>query len=219
MQPLHLPVTPLAIRLNLKPQRDAQPSAATQPAAAASFAQHLAPAPGPTLLQACQHKVVQDVQKESNLGVKRYESVDAVTGRKWGQPSAYGRGQCLNCPDKAAPPSMLCERCQQQAYGSSPMPQERLQYVKAALEEAAALRTSGNAVAARRARSDLDVLSQRLDSATISELVQNELVLISDALKAGDCEQAKRRYGELVKDQCHWTQHKELLQALRRVIQ
>merc|ERR1740122_261743 len=44
--------------------------------------------------------------------VARYESIDPVTGRVWGVPSAFGRGQCLECPNKASPPSNKCRACQ-----------------------------------------------------------------------------------------------------------
>merc|ERR1712050_155437 len=53
--------------------------------------------------------VVTDVKARE---VKTYDRSIKVNGRAWGVPSAYGHGQCLNCPSKAAPPSLKCLKCQ-----------------------------------------------------------------------------------------------------------
>merc|ERR1712232_173010 len=44
--------------------------------------------------------------------VEKYLSKDSSTGRVWGMPSAFGKGQCSDCPAKAMPPHMRCEACQ-----------------------------------------------------------------------------------------------------------
>lgn len=48
--------------------------------------------------------------------VARYASRDE-RGRIWGAPSAGGRGQCLDCPQSAEPPSSRCRGCQVRLLG------------------------------------------------------------------------------------------------------
>merc|ERR1719297_564550 len=66
----------------------------------------------------------------------RYESEDLVTGRVWGTPGAFGRGQCLDCPKKAAPPSARREARQGRRAKTlhEPMPAEALQQVRMAFD-------------------------------------------------------------------------------------
>merc|ERR1719310_1140047 len=46
-----------------------------------------------------------------NDGVNRYRSIDAK-GRVWGAPSAFGGGQCQDCPAKAKSNCRRCLDCQ-----------------------------------------------------------------------------------------------------------
>merc|ERR1719361_514143 len=64
--------------------------------------------------------------------VSEYKSRDRQTGRIWGVPSAFGRGQCLDCPNKASPPSNKCYDCQSRC--NMPMPAGAFEQVKMVLD-------------------------------------------------------------------------------------
>merc|ERR1719210_2251441 len=98
-----------------------------------------------TLLENTNHKsLLASVPPAANLdwdrtvgaSIAQYKSKDPQTGRIWGVPSAFGRGQCLDCPNKADPPSTRCVSCQVKLVQAScqPMPPDILQQVQDAFD-------------------------------------------------------------------------------------
>jgi len=142
--------------------------------------------------------------------VARYESVDAETGRVWGMPNAGGRGQCLDCPKKAALPSKRCVECQL-AYAKvgEAMPakdQERLQSVLDELVQAVPEAKRGDIL------TRLQFLKAYL-SGEVQQPVQLTLLGIADAVSAGDRVAAQRQVAWLAAN--HWDHHKAWIVALR----
>merc|ERR1719195_2118709 len=73
-----------------------------------------------------------DHDRTVGASIAQYKSRDPQTGRIWGVPSAFGRGQCIDCPNKAAPPSTRCVSCQLKTVQATcePMPPDVLQRVQ-----------------------------------------------------------------------------------------
>mmetsp|Transcript_106978 Transcript_106978/g.309447 ORF Transcript_106978/g.309447 Transcript_106978/m.309447 type:complete len:232 (+) Transcript_106978:99-794(+) len=118
MQPAAMPVTPLA-RMCWRFSDDAaaltKPSSRAAPAAPVA-ARVDAPEAKVMAAQPCAPAAVESPPSAVADGwrVASYASRDS-TGRVWGAPAAYGRGQCVDCPRKAAPPSARCQECQLRA--------------------------------------------------------------------------------------------------------
>mmetsp|Transcript_109610 Transcript_109610/g.210812 ORF Transcript_109610/g.210812 Transcript_109610/m.210812 type:complete len:247 (+) Transcript_109610:72-812(+) len=143
---------------------------------------------------------------------KRYESVDS-TGRVWGMPSAFGGGQCLDCPNKAVPPSMLCETCQHKASQGEPMTTDDLQQLQDPLN---ALLQSFSGKKHEDIARRLDQLYLLLRAGKIAEPIQTKLLLFAKALSANDRTEATRQVTAISAE--HWDQHKQWLTGLKRVL-
>lgn len=129
-------------------------------------------------------------------------------------PSAFGRGQCLDCPSKAAPPSDRCEACQIRLAQAvhEPMSQEALQQLKNSLAPALA-RLSGprrQDVAHRLERLYALVQEGRLDQQT-----QAQLLGVAQAVSAGDGREVSRLCALLTAQ--HWGQHRDWIVGLKRL--
>mmetsp|Transcript_157702 Transcript_157702/g.290539 ORF Transcript_157702/g.290539 Transcript_157702/m.290539 type:complete len:247 (-) Transcript_157702:107-847(-) len=143
---------------------------------------------------------------------KRYESVDS-TGRVWGMPSAFGGGQCLDCPNKAVPPSMLCETCQHKASQGQPMTTDDLRQLQDPLN---ALLQSFSGKKHEDIARRLDQLYFLLRAGKIAEPIQTKLLLFAKALSANDRTEATRQVTAISAE--HWDQHKQWLTGLKRVL-
>ncbi|CAE7604113.1 unnamed protein product [Symbiodinium sp. CCMP2592] len=100
--------------------------------------------------------------------VASYESRDS-TGRVWGVPNAGGRGQCLDCPNKAALPSNRCKDCQLRRGRGTPM--QDLSALRPALDAAARRRPDRQALVDARLR----VLYEKLQDGQIADEIQHKL--------------------------------------------
>ncbi|CAK0841373.1 unnamed protein product, partial [Prorocentrum cordatum] len=138
--------------------------------------------------------------------VARYRSRDAATGRVWGMPSAFGRGQCLGCPAKCAPPSTRCQACQLVRARGAPMQADQLRALRLALDGAPLARQPD---VARR----LQGLYSKLQGGQIPEDAQAQLLRAAGAIGSGDAAAARRACAELSAE--HWDQHKDWLRGLR----
>jgi len=143
---------------------------------------------------------------------KRYESVDS-TGRVWGMPSAFGGGQCLDCPNKAVPPSMLCETCQHKASQGQPMTTDDLRQLQDPLN---ALLQSFSGKKHEDIARRLDQLYLLLRAGKIAEPIQTKLLLFAKALSANDRTEATKQVTVISAE--HWDQHKQWLTGLKRVL-
>jgi len=157
-----------------------------------------------------------------------YELKDPVTGRVWGTPSAFGRVQCLDCPEKAAPPSARREARQVRRAKAfhEPMPAEALQQVRMAFDRllerpdrAQKLGMSG--CEWLRERKDtaerLRVLVVALQEGRISQPIQAHLLGIARATNAMDLWEAERLCSELCAKHWHWLKRNKWLQGLSRL--
>eukprot|EP00401_Gymnodinium_catenatum_P043517 CAMPEP_0117622336 /NCGR_PEP_ID=MMETSP0784-20121206/88088_1 /TAXON_ID=39447 /ORGANISM="" /LENGTH=225 /DNA_ID=CAMNT_0005426271 /DNA_START=268 /DNA_END=946 /DNA_ORIENTATION=- len=130
------------------------------------------------------------VESEPGLGarVACYESRDA-SGRVWGMPSAFGRGQCLSCPNKAAPPSLWCEKCQLASAAGCEMSDHDLQCLQRSLNILLQELTG-------RAHDDiakrLGQLYSKLTAGGIAMSIQDSLLDIARAIEAKDRATASR---------------------------
>merc|ERR1712232_1239181 len=128
----------------------------------------------------------------------KYESKD-VDGRVWGMPSAFGRGQCLDCPNKAAPPSVLCKACQLAASWAMPMPAEELLSIQSALNDLLAATTGKDreTIAPR-----LQELYDKLHAGSITQAVQAKVMSLAASVSAGDKDNAKKCMADISAQ--HW---------------
>eukprot|EP00418_Pyrodinium_bahamense_P026298 CAMPEP_0179149926 /NCGR_PEP_ID=MMETSP0796-20121207/72670_1 /TAXON_ID=73915 /ORGANISM="Pyrodinium bahamense, Strain pbaha01" /LENGTH=257 /DNA_ID=CAMNT_0020850829 /DNA_START=11 /DNA_END=782 /DNA_ORIENTATION=- len=150
-------------------------------------------------------------QASQAAAVTRYESVDPLTGRVWGMPSAFGRAQCRDCPEKAAPPSdrcVCCQRCLAEAV-HEPMESEALQQLKGAFDGLLA-RPSG------RPRDDvagrLRKLYAQLEKGRIPRPVQEQLLEVTAAVLAKNVTEARKACSRIAAQ--HWSEHKAWLTGL-----
>merc|ERR1712050_675869 len=143
---------------------------------------------------------------------KRYESRDS-TGRVWGQPSAFGGGQCLDCPNRAAPPSMRCESCQQNLTQGRPISTEELQQIQNGFNSCL-VKCSGKKHTDVSQR--LGQLYFLLQTGKIAEPIQTKLLIVAKAISANDCTEASRQVAMISAE--HWEQHKEWLKGLRTML-
>merc|ERR1712008_39612 len=158
------------------------------------------------------HARLQDPNSSDTACVARYESIDTCDGRVWGMPSAFGRGQCLDCPNKAAPPSKRCESCQLAYQAGEPMAIEDINRLRAVLEDL--VRTLPEAQRGD-ILSRLQQLTSRLSAGTIQQPIQLKLRGIVDVAAAGDRGAAKQEVAWLAANE--WEQHKIWIVALRRL--
>jgi len=151
----------------------------------------------------------------SPVEVKRYESKDPVTGRVWGMPCAFGGGQCLECPNKAAPPSDRCEACQLRhcEVVHAPMPPASLQQLRCACEALVAKLTEGRR---KDVLQRLERLYSKLETGKIPPQVQHQLSELMSAVSADSHREAGRLCTTLVAQQ--WDEHKDWLIALRSLL-
>lgn len=147
--------------------------------------------------------------RKSLSGVLRYESMDD-TGRVWGVPNAGGRAQCLDCPKKAAPPSMRCEACQLAQMQGTPMPGTDLSVLRGAFSAALA-----GMPAKRRfdAETRFSLLYSDLECGKIAQPIQETLLKIARHLSEGSASEAAAEVRCLVAQ--HWQHHKDWLTGLR----
>ncbi|CAE7892351.1 unnamed protein product [Symbiodinium necroappetens] len=150
------------------------------------------PVPAPTIVPA--------------TAVASYESRDS-TGRVWGVPNAGGRGQCLDCPNKAALPSNRCKDCQLRRGRGTPM--QDLSALRPALDAAARRRPDRQALVDARLR----VLYEKLQNGQIADEIQQKLFRFADALGAGHEKDAQAVLQELVAE--YWQQHKYWISGLK----
>mmetsp|Transcript_42475 Transcript_42475/g.76326 ORF Transcript_42475/g.76326 Transcript_42475/m.76326 type:complete len:462 (-) Transcript_42475:136-1521(-) len=166
----------------------------------------------PTIAQEVKRVVrLPDTSSNPEASVARYVSIDPKTGRAWGMPNAGGRGQCLDCPNKAAIPSKRCVRCQL-AYtqASEPMAAVDMQRLQDVLDELVlALPMAKREDVATR----LQNLKSCLAAGKIQQAIQQKLLGIVDATTTGDRTAAKQEAAWLAAH--HWEQHKSWIVALR----
>jgi hypothetical protein len=140
--------------------------------------------------------------------VARYESVDPVTGRVWGMPNAFGRGQCLDCPNKASPPSNKCHACQSRS--KSLMPAGAFEQVNMALDKRLPhVHVRSRAEVARR----LGLLAVDMKAGQIEHSLQGQLLALAEAIEAHNALEARRLTANMVAE--HWQQHKEWLKGIK----
>jgi len=141
----------------------------------------------------------------------RYESVDPVTGRVWGVPSAFGRGQCLECPNKASPPSNKCRACQSR---SNPlMHAEVIERVKIVLDKRLLhIQERSRADVAHR----LGLLYADMKAGQIELSVQGQLQALAKAIEAHNASEARRLTATMVAQ--HWQQHKAWLKGIKSLL-
>merc|ERR1712050_406866 len=153
---------------------------------------------------------------EAAKKIARYESRDPVTGRVWGMPSAFGTGQCLDCAQKAAPPSVRCEACQLRLALAihELLPPQALQQVQEAFDLLLGNMTSS------KMRDDiaerLQALSLELHAGRLSLSVQGEVHRLACAASAGDFDEANRVCTTLIAK--HWDVHRVWLLGLKRLL-
>mmetsp|Transcript_14177 Transcript_14177/g.40874 ORF Transcript_14177/g.40874 Transcript_14177/m.40874 type:complete len:232 (+) Transcript_14177:32-727(+) len=219
MQPAAMPVTPLA-RMDwryggLPLERDCHPAAPDFGAAAAAQPCCGTAAPPPNA--ATPGAMV------GAPALARYESRDA-SGRVWGMPSAYGRGQCVDCPRKAAPPSSRCQDCQVRLSQTT--------HPRMNPEELAMLRAHFDGCASRladpRVERDiarrLQVLYQLADDGRLPPPLQARLLEAARASIAAEDEQVSRMLARLAQDMAQdgersqFDVHRQWLVGVRRLL-
>lgn len=144
--------------------------------------------------------------------VARYQSRDE-NGRVWGAPSAFGKGQCLDCPERAAPPSMRCIACQRRAAQAEPMSAGDLQLVQitfSGLLEGTSGMMHDDII--RR----LDQLYSKLKGGHVAQSVQRKLLDIAKALSVSDIVAAHQEVVAISAQ--HWEHHKDWIIGLRRLL-
>lgn len=137
-------------------------------------------------------------------GIAKYESRDAH-GRVWGVPNAGGRGQCLDCPNKALLPSTRCRECQLRLAQGSPMVD--LAQFQARLDRAAQ-RCRHKEVAVR-----LETLYQKLQNGQVPDSMQEKLRRFAELLESDERNEGQKVLKDLISQ--HWEQHKYWLTGLK----
>merc|ERR1712048_1016486 len=147
--------------------------------------------------------------------IARYESRDVQTGRVWGVPSAFGKGQCVDCPRPSAPPSMRCENCQRSAAVEThkPMAPRDLERLKTILGECLANCSSKKQTDLSRRISEL---YSKLQDGKIDIPVQARLLTIVEALSSNDFVAADKEIASISAQ--YWNQHKGWIIGLKQLI-
>mmetsp|Transcript_90492 Transcript_90492/g.160282 ORF Transcript_90492/g.160282 Transcript_90492/m.160282 type:complete len:231 (+) Transcript_90492:56-748(+) len=143
---------------------------------------------------------------------KRYESKD-FSGRVWGMPSAFGRGQCLDCPAKAMPPSMRCESCQRRLSQGKPISRDDLQQIQSSFNN---LLQSFSGKKHEDITKRLDQLYLLLQTGKVAEPMEAQLLSIAKAISVNDFAAVTKQVTDMSAE--HWDQHKEWLTGLKRLI-
>eukprot|EP00933_Yihiella_yeosuensis_P044618 TRINITY_DN3988_c0_g1_i1.p1 TRINITY_DN3988_c0_g1~~TRINITY_DN3988_c0_g1_i1.p1 ORF type:complete len:322 (+),score=69.85 TRINITY_DN3988_c0_g1_i1:89-967(+) len=173
----------------------------------------------------------------TEVGIHRYQSKDE-NGRVWGMPSAFGKGQCFSCWDKAAPPSNFCVKCQvKQAAAVHPvMSPESMKQMISTFDSLIKGRFTKNSKAASDVKTRLSKLYALIDQGKITYELQVQLLRISEAAAATttattaatttatvseavcskNSEEVGKLCGKIVSE--HWQEHKDWLVALRRLL-
>eukprot|EP00929_Paragymnodinium_shiwhaense_P111982 TRINITY_DN8022_c0_g1_i1.p1 TRINITY_DN8022_c0_g1~~TRINITY_DN8022_c0_g1_i1.p1 ORF type:complete len:251 (-),score=55.10 TRINITY_DN8022_c0_g1_i1:545-1297(-) len=143
--------------------------------------------------------------RRMNDGVQQYRSVDA-TGRIWGAPSAFGGGQCVDCPKKAKSSDKRCIDClrKRAVERHSPMQARDIQLLSdcfyGLLQQEAA--DEKRAVIAKR----VDLLFSMLSDCKIAPDVQSKLLSIAHALREDKADIASQSVSALAAED--WQEHK-----------
>jgi hypothetical protein len=155
--------------------------------------------------------MLEPVAQKMAARVAHYESIDPVTGRVWGMPSAFGRGQCLDCPNKASPPSNKCRACQSRS--NSLMPAGAIERVKIVLDKRLPhVQERSRADVAQR----LSLLYVDMKAGHIEQTLQGQLQALAEAIEAHGVPEARRLTAAMVSQ--HWQQHKAWLKGLKTLL-
>lgn len=147
----------------------------------------------------------------SSVHIEKYKSKDSETGRVWGMPSAFGRGQCLDCPAQALPPHKRCEACQkiEQSRSYPCMAEDDLRDLMDAFQ---ALRSGP----VSDAWPQVQELCSLLRGGKISEPVQVSLRGVAKAVSEDRRSDAEVLLSSLARED--WNQRKRWLRALQRLV-
>lgn len=224
MQPVHMPVTPLAVRMHggAAAQDDLNRTPLDPPV--------LAPGPEPAALRPHPVSRTPDIEgrvfpealvreASSTDGDKtfvvRYASRDA-SGRVWGVPSAFGAGQCLECPARCAPPSTLCVACQYKAGAEGdPMPEDQLRVLQSSLGSLL-VSFSGKPGEREDVTRGLGQLYSKAQAGRLPPSIQVRLAGIANAIDANAIGFASREVTAI--SATHWTFHKDWIVGLKRLL-
>jgi len=123
--------------------------------------------------------------------VAQYKSRDPQTGRIWGAPSAFGGGQCLDCPNKATLPSTRCISCQLKLVEATctPMPPDTLQQVQNAFD---ALLKGWSGKRHEDTTKNFQLLYSKLKRGVIPQQVQAQLLQIAESISKNNYVEARR---------------------------
>lgn len=212
-QPTSMPLTPLANGMWMFESLASTGSAPAQQLSSGARAPGTPPRGNPCE-QTCPLAVHSTASAGIQAGVAQYVSKDA-SGRSWGAPSAYGKGQCLDCPAKAAPPSGRCVPCQvrlAQALHET-MPVEELERMTRAL----------NGLLDRccgRVREDaakrMHALYSKVVARKLPRPIQIQVNEMVTAILAENCAEANRIRAAIASQ--HWDEHKDWLIGLRHLL-
>merc|ERR1719310_312816 len=144
-----------------------------------------------------------------------YRSVDPRTGRVWGAPSAFGRGQCIDCPNKAMMTSNRCEACLKCLSEAvhEPMRPENLSEMRCSFDAALA-KQFGNK--RRDCAERLQQLYDLLDAGKISVPIQSKLIEVARGIAVGNYAASSKEVSALSAQ--HWEEHKEWLMGMKRLL-
>lgn len=232
MQPADMPLTPLA-RADVLLSAQSAPQAVKSSMAVTAAPRTPAPPESWTAMQkgGADYRSINETRLDSawlidasthgcaaaHAPLARYEHRDPTTGRVWGMPSAFGRGQCLDCPRKAAPPSERCEACQRARIETcEPMPPQDLELLQGAF--GALLKSLGRGDhASDRLREEvsgrLQQLYDKLQKGQVGRILQVNLLAVAQAANKGDRSTASKAVASIVKE--HWGQHRGWLLGLK----
>lgn len=146
---------------------------------------------------------------------RRYKSVDPVTGRVWGVPSAFGRGPCLDCPEKAMLTHLRCEACQAKVEKKvhEAMAPSDVQFLETIFSTQLASLQSRQA---RDAGQRLAQLYESLRGGGISKPSQQAILGTARAIQMADNVAASKSLSGIASKE--WEMHKHWVVALRRLV-
>lgn len=139
-----------------------------------------------------------------NDGVARYRSVDEK-GRVWGAPSAFGAGQCVDCPGKAKGNTFRCVECQKKMASRRypAMAAGDVQLLRDAVDELMKREHPEKREAIARR---LDILFGKLAACKIEPDVQGKLLQVSSAMHKGERDAVSQQLSLLASQD--WRAHK-----------
>lgn len=147
--------------------------------------------------------------------IARYASRDPLTGRVWGVPSAFGKGQCIDCPRRCAPPSMRCVDCQIAAAHQTCEPMEAHDFQQLQIAFATAFATCSS-LKRGNIEKRINQLYSRLQAGKISVSVQAQLLGISQALSSNNHAAAAKSVALISAE--NWNEHKEWIVGLKQLL-